>query len=65
MEMFTVGNAAIRISNIIVVQRLFEYGKYILRIRLKDFNRDIDANFPTKEELNNAYEALMDLIEEN
>lgn len=65
MEMFMVGNAAIRISNIIVVQRVFEYGKYILRIRLKDFNKDIDANFPTKEELNNAYEALMDLIEDN
>ena len=65
MEMFTIGNAAIRISNIIVVQRAFEYGKYILRIRLKDFNRDMDANFPTKEERDNAYEALMDLIEDN
>ena len=65
MEMFTIGNAAIRISNIILVQREFEYGKYILRIRLKDLNRDMDANFPTKEERDNAYEALMDLIEDN
>lgn len=64
MEMFTIGDTAIRISNVIVMQRVFEYGKYVLRIRLKDFSRDIEAKFPTKEELNNVYDALMDAIEE-
>lgn len=65
MEMFKLGNIAIRVSNIILVQRLFEYGKYVLRIRLKDFNKDIDAEYPTIEELNNACDALMDVIEES
>jgi hypothetical protein len=64
MKMITLGDTAIRISRITMVQRPYEYGKYVIRIYTPDKPNGIDGKFNTEQERNNVYDAVIDAIEE-
>lgn len=64
MKMITLGDTAIRISRITMVQRPYEYGKWVIRIYTPDKPNGIDGKFNTEQERNNVYDAVIDAIEE-
>lgn len=63
MEMFTIGDTALRISEIFMVQRPFKDEKYGLKIFLKGYG-PIDGWFDDERQRNNVYDSLMDAIED-
>ena len=50
MKMITLGDTAIRISRITMVQRPYEYGKWVIRIYTPDKPNGIDGKFNTEQE---------------
>ena len=67
MEMFTVGDTSYRISEIFLVQRTYEYGKYCIHTRIKGLpgGAAITCKFDNEKERDNVYNAMLDAIEEN
>jgi hypothetical protein len=64
MKMITLGDTAIRIGRITMVQRPYENGKWVIRIFTPDKPNGIDGKFNTEQERNNVYDAVIDAIEE-
>lgn len=65
MEMFTFGDTSYRISEIFLVQRTHEYGKYNILTYVKGLSGSVICKFDNEKERDNVYNALIDAIEEN
>ena len=65
MEMFTIGDTAYRISEIFMVQRPYEKGRYGVRTYIKGLNVPVDCWCKDAQERDNIYNAMMDAIEES
>lgn len=65
MEMFTIGDTSYRISEIFMVQKPYEKGKYGIRTYLKGLDVPVDCWLPDKEQRDNIYNAMLDAIEDN
>ena len=67
MEMFTVGDTSYRISEIFLIQRTHEYGKYNLLTYVKGLpgGAAVTCKFDNEKERDNVYNAILDAIEEN
>ena len=65
MEMFTIGDTSYRISEIFMVQRPYENGRYGVRTYLKGLNVPVDCWCSNEKERDNVYKAMLDAIEDN
>jgi hypothetical protein len=67
MEMFTVGDTSYRISEIFLIQRTNENGKYCIHTRIKGLpgGAAVTCKFDNEKERDNVYNAILDAIEEN
>lgn len=65
MEMFTIGDTSYRISEIFLIQRTYEYGKYCIQTYIKGLACPVTCKFNDQKERDNVYNAILDAIEEN
>lgn len=65
MEMFTIGDTSYRISEIFMVQRPHEKGRYGIRTFIKGLNVPVDCWCSDENERDNVYNAMIDAIEDN
>ena len=67
MEMFTIGDTSYRISEIFLIQRIYEHGKYCIYTYIKGLpdGRAVTCKFDNEKERDNVYNAMLDAIEDN
>ena len=65
MEMFTNGDTSYRISEIFLIQRTYEHGKYCIQTYMKGLSGSVTCKFDNEKERDNVYNAMLDAIEEN
>lgn len=64
MKMFTIGDTTFRLSDIFMIVRPYEKGRYGIRTYIKGLNVAVDAWYKDQRERDNVHDAMIDAIEE-